>query len=1687
MASPSIDGFELSATLYEGPRSTVWRGTRTADGRPVVIKLLTAPSPSHADLTRYRYSKEVTDGLALDGVAEYLDLLEVDGRPVLVSEDIGARSLSQWIAQGAVRSRLVASLAAVAETLGRLHSAGVIHRDINPANIVTNPEIGRTLLIDFELASPVPRQRVEARPPTSLEGTLAYIAPEQTGRTGRPADHRADLYSLGVSLYEALTGRRPFDAPDRLGLVHAHLAEEPRDPRELDPTVPGPLAEIALKLLEKDPADRYQSGFGVAADLRRCAADLAHGQLPIFELGSADLPPTLQLGQNLFGRDREKATLLAAFERAASGRVEGLLVAGYSGVGKSSLVMEIQGAVGRAGGRFVEGKYDQLTNVPFTAWLQVVRGLVRAALADEEERLAALRDRTRAAVGANGRAIIDFAPEAEHLLGDQPALLSLPAAEAENRLRQVFARFLGAFATDEQPIVVFLDDLQWADRPSLTLLERLVADPEGAHLLLIGAYRENEVPEGHPLLRSVSKLQEVDAPLTTLGLRPLSGVATARLVAAAVGQSVDAVGPLADAVFDRTRGNPFFAERLLMTLADDGLLSQADGAWTWDVDGIEDIGFAENVVDLMARRIGRLAPDGRDVLRVAAAIGGRFELKLVAALLDRPAEDVASSLWDAMRESLVVPRGGAFRYAAHTSQELLAEHPGAARVEYAFVHDRIQEAAWAQTSEEARPALHLAIGRALQAEGPEHDEALFAVATQLVRGLAALPDDERCEVRGVLVHAGGRALAAAAWPAALEFFDAAKGLFEADAWASAYEHRFAVARGEAQATRLLGDFDRSRAACRAAFANGRDVGDRVRAQLDLINVTSIEGDHAASVETGLLAMEQLGFERPADEAGWGALGGEEGAKLMAAIGEGGVDALADLPAMTDERVQLETEILAAMVAPASTMPHVYGVVTTRFARLFAEHGLGPLAAQAFVGLGLLNAFMRDYDSAETFGRLGVRLSDEPAYAGPRAAALMLYSCWVAHWKHPLEEAARLAREALDVGAATGSFDWGGWAGMNLPQLWIAGGLELERAVARTRELIATSRNVFQFDDAAWIACGGLHAMLRLMGRGDELAALDEAGLSEASLRERLAHYPMALGPMFTGRLWSALMLGEPEVAAHCIEQGKPFVLFGGGLCHVADFVFLEALFALTRADGELDAADREIVDAALPQLDSWAGHCAANHGCKPPLLRAELARRDGADPGEFYEQAIEAAQTAGLPHHVALCLERAGCWLASEGRGRAARGYLEDARVALLRWGATAAAERLSREHPLLSARATVTGSFTRVTTTETLATVTGSSDLDADALLKAMTAISTELRLDEMLRAVMRTVLEVAGAQRGSLLLVRNGIPQLAAQAEADGIELSPRPAALPYSDAIVRYVLRTRGQVVLADATSDRRFAGDRYVRARRPRSVLCQAVVKQHSPLAVLYLENNLATDGFTESRCRMTSVLSSQAAVSLENSLLFEEQRELNESMQRFLPSEFLSTLGHRNVTEIRLGQAVEREMTVLFTDIRQFTSISQRMSPSEIFAYLNAYLGRVGPIIRAQGGFIDKYIGDAIMALFPTARDAVEAAREIVLEVEAHNELLELRGEPTMSVGIGMHRGRLMLGTIGESQRMDSTVISDAVNIASRVESLTKTLGAAVLLTGEVAERLDGDVPLRSLGSHRLRGRAGTMEIFAIDG
>ena len=1670
----TIAGYRVRERIYGSGTTTVYRAVSEADGTPVVLKWLSEAAPSMDEIGRFRHAYAIGRSLDLEGVARTLALTEHEHRPVLVMDDTGGESLRAILDDGRPALAWTLRVASqVARALGRLHAERLVHKDVNPSNIIVDRAGTRAVVIDFDIASRLARETTDRWSTAALQGTLDYISPEQTGRMNRSIDHRTDLYSFGVTLYEMLTGQLPFVLDDPIALVHHHIAVVPAAPRVVQEAVPEALSLLTMRLLAKTPEDRYQTAAGVAADLQRCLDALEQrGRISPFTLGTQDLAGSLRISERLYGRDDEVEHMLAAFRRAHEGRAELLLVGGYAGVGKTRLVRELHKPITADHGFFATGKFDQVTTTPYAGLIEACEQLVRDVLAESPDRIAHWRSELLVALSGAAQVVTDVIGELELVIGPQPAVSPLPAAESRNRFQRVFLRFVRAFASPSHPLVLFLDDLQWADSASLELLLLLLSDPNTTHLLVVGAFRDNEVTAGHPLMLALDALDKAGASVDRVDLAPLDRASIAELIAATLRRDVEHVLPLSDAVFARTHGNPFFVDRMLRSVHRDGAL-QVDphaNAWVWDLQRIEALGITDNVADLMARRISALPEACQRILHVAACIGNAFDLDTLSTVSGESNEDLAGALWPAIDAELVRPVGRAWSYVGLVGAE---RYPGL--VEYRFVHDRIQEAAYARGDDAERRAAHLRIARLLlgDSDTPE-DQRLFEVVAQYNLGSASLTDpDEKLRLARLELSAGRKALESGAYTEARAYLSAGTELLPEGAWQSQHALTFEIAAEAAQADLLLGDFDAATAGFDRCMDQAANNAERVDIHCRRIDLHTRMSDHAAAIQAGLDGLVPFGFQQPDSPEAWqGATGGEIGA--VSALLEGrDLSTLVDAPECTDEDVLLELRLLAQIGTPAYTNPAVFGFVTVRVVHLSSEHGNSPDSPLAYMLYGFMLCTMGQYEAGEAFGRLALALNDKAGSPAGAAPLNHLFSVFVEHWRRPFGEVRERVVKARRLALESGIYSTAGWVVMNVPWFAYVQADPLGDALQETWTNLDIAVNTLKADDVANSIRWTLHQLLALAGQQELRDQLAADGFGEDGLFDKLAHFVPMLGAMRVQRIMRSVILGDLDTARADLAVADQLAPTFAGSVWQSEYALYSGLIA-TADVFRLDEASRAATDAHLGALAGWAAQCPHNHGWKHDLLAAELARIDGdeAAAASLYDQAIEAAQAGGFSHGAGLACERAAAFFALRNKSRYARGYLSDAYFAYSSWGAGEKIRQLEERFPELRPRRS--GSTTTVKGTTTKDETSGF--LDIATVLKATRAISRELHFDRLLGQLVSLVIENAGAQRGVLILRRRD--ELLIEAEGD---TTSEPRVLmgrsldegELATSVVRFAARSHQAVVLGDATASDRYGQDTYIQRARPKSILATPILNQNQLVGVLYLENNIATEAFTDDRCALLDTISAQAAISIHNAQLYD-------SLERFVPSEFLACLGRPSILDVELGDAVEQHMAVLFSDIRAFTTRSATLTPQESFSFLNRYLRRVGPIIRQNNGFIDKYIGDAIMALFPgSVADALRAAERMNQEAALYSAELEAAGQEPFSIGVGVHWGKMVLGTIGEARRIEGTVISDAVNTGSRLESLTKGMGVNVIVSGEALDQVRdrGSLATRFLGETVLRGRA----------
>jgi predicted ATPase/signal transduction histidine kinase/tRNA A-37 threonylcarbamoyl transferase component Bud32 len=1487
----------------------VYRARRRADERPVVIKVLEETPPLQRRVTAMRHEFALLRECAADNVVRAYSLEEEQGRIGIVMEDTGSVALKASGLLGKVTIEEFLEIALqLAEALEGLHTRRVIHKDINPANLLIHPETRRLHVIDFGIATVLPDEEQGFSGLSTLEGTLAYLSPEQTGRMNRTLDERTDLYSLGVTLFELLTGRRPFLTEDPVELVHCHIARKPPSPAELVPGLPQVLSDVLLKLLAKNADQRYRSARGLRMDLARCLDRLRHGGgFEPFALGGDDRSERIHFPQRLYGRDAELKRLLEAFEQTKRGAVL-VLVSGYAGIGKTALIQEVHRPLTAQRGYFVAGKYDQFQNVPHGAFIQALEALVRHVLTESETQLGGWSARIREALGANAAVIAEVCPSLRALVGPQPVPASLPPDEARNRFHEAVHQFVSLFARPEHPLCLFIDDLQWADADSLKLLQDLMHLARERTLLVVGSYRDNEVNDVHPLRLTIRQMETQGTRIEQLALGLLSPEDAQDLLADTLGVTRGEVAPLAHLVLARTGGNPFFVRTFIKALRADGLLQYSPSGWRFDIDAIRQRGITDNVVHLLASRIARLPPSTRELLQLAACIGNRFDLGTLAGVAGLLVEDAGCALWDAIVEGLMLPLDR-----VHSSIELTSAGPDA---RFRFVHDRIQEAVLAPLDEGSLVRLHRDVGRKLLqrfGEGEAREAWLFEIVGQLNLGRAALSEhEERDELAHLNLRAARRALKEAAFERAQGYARAGLALLTEEDWTRRYE----LAR-DLHACGIESAF--ARADFESVHTLAAPLLRHARTPLEEARVRRIEGQVlyaqmrlAQAIDAFANLLGRLGFPLPSPATP--AAIGEEMRRTHEALATRELEELARLPHCADEAARAALDVLNRMLYLTSATAHpLYVPVVCKAVQLSLQHGNTAESALAltYYGTLLVNAdglTGDDIARAARIGRVALAIADQFEDQGTRALVYMYAHFNLLHWERPLHdlvphflEAYRYAREAgSPFSAACSVSSWSGtrlFSGDPLGELAPELGHCANVASQLRQDVVRNWLDIF-------------HQMaLNLSQETAEPTRLIGTAYDEETRVPKERGDAGAMANVYFCKTLLCYLFDDREGAVAAADAHAPYEFLGKASYLGPLWSLLESLARLgvfERSDEAARAKLLERVAVHERRLATALPYCPKTIAHKLALVQAERARVEGraADARAAFERAVALSRESGYVHEEAIACELAARFHLGLREVRTARGLFREAHEAYLRWGAVAKAKQLERQMPHMVPRvASVT--FSPVTLTGTRSGDWDINVLDLVSVINASQLISREVDRAQLLMRLMDLLVETGGAEFGVLLREHDGrwlIEAAKNVSDATSRVLQSVPLeelearghrGLPAS--VVNFVARTGESLVVDDASASPQFRHDPYIVRQQVSSILCFPLPRQSERRGLVYLENNLMKGAFTPGRIKILLLLSTQAVISLDNAVLYrtleqrveERTRELQEKNEELV--------------------------------------------------------------------------------------------------------------------------------------------------------------------------------------------------------
>lgn len=1522
-----LDGYKILTPIYESANSIVYRAIRQQDNQPVILKRLKQDYPTPTEITRYRQEYEILRQFNLEGVIKAYSLQEVQRTPVIILEDFGGNSL-KMLRESSVGEHGGATLPLpeffhiaikTAESLGQIHNHNIIHKDINPANIVLNPETGQVKIIDFGISTQLSRQNPILKNPNVLEGTLAYISPEQTGRMNRSLDYRTDFYSLGVTFYELLTGQLPFETDDLLELVHCHLAKRPASLDQVNTKIPQPVSALVMKLMKKTAEERYQSAWGLKADLEKCLRQLETvGQIKLFSLGTQDISNKFQIPQKLYGREKEVATLLESFKRVSQGAKELILVAGYSGIGKSVLVQEVNKPITKARGYFISGKFNQFQrNIPYSAVVSAFASLVRQLLSESEEQLNLWREKLLTALGVNAQVIIDVIPEVELIIGPQPAVPELGATEIQNRFNLVFQNFIRVFCSESHPLVIFLDDLQWADSATLKLMELMMTDADTQYLFLIGAYRDNEVSPTHPLIITLEELGKVGAIINQITLTTLNLNCVSEIIADTLHSNLAEVKSLAELVMHKTNGNPFFVNEFLKTLYGDKLLNFdfASRTWRWDISQIEAMNITDNVVELMISKLKKLPLNTQHILRLAACVGAEFDLNTLAIICEKPATEVFNDLKEAIHSGLILS-------ISDLDEQLLIQ-------DYQFGHDRIQQAAYALIDQAEKKVVHLQIGRLLlqNVESEILSENLFAIIDHLNLGQELISEPaEREQLAQLNLSAGRKATSATAYSAAVQYLHIGIELLVEDSWETQYDLTLELYSRTAEAAYLNSNIEQMERLADVVLQSAKTILDKLKVYEIKILSYILQHKLLEAINTALLVLEFLGVNFSQSPTLADIQQGLE--ETLSILTDRPIEDLINLPQMTDP-YKLAAMAIASSIFSATyiTAPTLLPLIVFKQVNLSLQYGNTPLSAVTYAYFGLLLCGMvGDIELGYQFGQLSLKLVDQFHAKELLAKVLVVFHGCIGIWKEPLNASLQPVQIAHQIGLDTGDFEYAAicyyitafhsfFIGKNLEELDYKITSYIDFLVKLKATTYINYTKIYH------------QAFLKLLKSSENPCKLIGKVYNEEVMLPLhiAANDRYAVCAVSVNKLHLCYQFQEYEQALENAVRAEEYLDGATATLVILIFYFYDSLTRLALYPSVVRDEQSQILDkvaANQEKMQKWASHAPMNYLHKYYLVEAEKYRVTGAKYEAIanYNRAIDLAKEQGFINDEALANELVAKYYLELGKYQLAQVHIQEAHYCYSYWGAMAKVKDLEARYPKLLIQSPAKNQITniqKITTIPSTQTKIGES-LDLATVIKASQAIGSEIVFEQLLRKLMTILLENAGAQRGFLLLETNEQLLIEAEGSVDSDELTvlqsiPIENRLPTS--LINYVVRTSESVVLNNATVEGNFTNDPYVLEHQPKSILCVPLINQGKLISLVYLENNLTTGAFTPDRLEVLKILSSQAAISIENARLYQtlEDKVKERTSQLQAANQEISTLNERLKQE-NLRMSAELEIT-----------------------------------------------------------------------------------------------------------------------------------------------------------------------------
>ncbi len=1666
-----IPGYKITEKIYVSQRTLVYKGIREYDQNSVIIKLMQSDYPNFEEVVQFRNQYTITKNLGISGIVKPYSLEPYDNGYALIMEDFGGISLKEWVETELIRSlqsgewgiekqqarvdNFLNIAIKIVSTLSELHRQRIIHKDIKPANVLINPDTKEVKLIDFSISSLLPREMQQLQNPNVLEGTLPYISPEQTGRMNRGIDYRTDFYSLGVSFYELLTGKLPFICDEPMELVYCHIAEQPEEVYKVNPHIPEAISNIITKMMAKNAEERYQSALGLKYDLEICLSEYEKtGTIHKFDLGSRDISERFLIPEKLYGRELEVETLMEAFARVSVGSTEMMLIAGFSGIGKTAVVNEVHKPIVRQRGYFIKGKCDQFQrNIPFSAFVQAFRDLMMQLLGESDAQLRSFERKIVQALGENGQVIVEVIPELEKIIGKQPLVPQLNGNASQNRFNLLFQKFIQVFTTQEHPLIIFLDDLQWADLESLKLMQLLMSE-HTSYLLVIGAYRDNEVYPAHPLVLTLDEMRKTGVIINTIILSPLNKISLNYLVTDTLNCLKERALPLTDIIYQKTKGNPFFSNQFLKSLYEDKLINfnWQERCWECDIAKIKTLALTDDVVEFMAIQLLKLPQETQDALKLAACMGNQFDLTTLAIVDEKYPEETAADLWKALQDGLILPSSQIYKFFGNECEVQLKGDVSVKQnqkfiidISYRFLHDRVQQAAYSLISDNQKQATHLKIGKLLLENTPvnQQEEKIFEITNQLNIGLSLIYSQiEKNELANLNLIAGRKAKSATAYTSATKYFQVGRELLEKNSWENNYNLTLSLYEESAQTAYLNADFELAFSLVEVILEKSKTLFDKVRAYEVKIQVYKAQLRLKIAIQTAIEILNELGVNLPQSPTKLDIL--IQLVKVnLANRGRKPLDLL-KMPQMTDTSKLAAMKILSSMTTAAYiAFPELLPLIPIEQLKLSLKYGNAPESADAYSSYGvILCNFLGQIQLGYEFGQLSLKLLEKYNNKEVKARVLKVVAGFIIHWKEHLSNTLQTLNTAYSIGIETGYSEEASTAISVYCYALYLSGEELTSFVKEVSNYVHLVKHTKQAT-----ALHGINMLNQVVFNLSN--TLDEPCTLKGESYDEEKMFPLhqnnneltTVYLFYFHKLTLHYLFAHYSQAVVDAQEGEKYINSNPGGSGISLFYFYSSLARLAAYPYASQSKQKQImakVAANQKKMKKWAHHAPMNNLHKYYLVEAEKHKvfNQKKEAIEFYDSAISLAKENKYIQEEALANELAAKFYLQWDKEKIAQSYMIEAYYCYTRWGAKSKVEHLETLYPELLAPILKRESysdnnsktFTKITVNPNQTkNPTLTSVFDLAGITKVSQAISSEIKLEKLLSTLMQVIIENTGAKKSALLLLKDKHLQLEVishytkkkELPETILQSIPLDSSQEVPHTIINYVKNSLTTLIITDATQEKNWALDPYIQQEQPKSILCTPVMKGGKLIGILYLENRLTIGAFTSDRVQLVNQLVSQAAISLENARLYkiaqhyaqeaivyaqqseESLSDLKKAQLQLVQNEKMSALGN-----LVSGIAHEINNPIGF--------ISGNIQPAldyvnDVFGLLDLYQDKFpnpGEEIEAEIETIDlEYIREDLPKLLSSMTEGVERIRSISNSLRTFS-----RADTEIKVAFNIHDG-----------------------------------------------------------------------------